>query len=57
MTREPSSIPSGTLAADPLVRALVACLREVAERRAAERLEARRRLTIVEPKEGRAADM
>jgi hypothetical protein len=40
-------VPRGTLAADPLVRALVACLREVAERRAAEDAERRRTMTVV----------
>ena len=40
-------VPRGTLAADPLVRALVACMREIAERRATERSETRRTMTVV----------
>jgi hypothetical protein len=43
-----------TLAGDPLVRALVAAMREIADRRAVEQAERRRRITIL-GKEDRAA--
>ncbi len=45
---ERRDVPRGTLTADPLVRALAACLREVAERRAAEGALRRRTITVVE---------
>ena len=49
---ERRDVPRGTLAADPLVRALVAGLREIAERRAAERAETRRTMTVIGGKRG-----
>ena len=47
--------PVVPLADDPLVRALVACIREVAERRAALRAEQRPAITAIGGKEDRAA--
>ncbi len=43
------------LAGDPIVRALAAAIREVAERRATEAADRRRTITVVDGQKGRAA--
>lgn len=52
---ERRDVPRGMLAADPLVRALAAAIREVAERRAAEDARRRRTLMVISGKEDKAA--